>query len=414
MSSALVTIQRAYKTELDPTPEQGAAFGRHAGAARYIFNFALGEKQAAYAAYRSHREMLIDAGMDETIATRIAREHNPTPTAMGGLNRALTVKKRTDAPWLYEISNSVLQNAIRQADAAYTNFFRRVREGVRGREVGFPRFKARGRGTTAFKFNGVIRVTEHGVRLPTIGEVRVKESGYLPYAGVTITSATVSQVADRWFVSLQVSEEIEPVRHTGPMAAVHLGVRNLATTYDGTQLEVIANPRVLERELRTLQKRSRALSRKKIGSANRQKARISLARVHMHIANIRAHELHQVSHRLTRQYGTLIIEGWNVREMLEGAAEEIPGLARRLADASLGELRRQIGYKGDWRGCQVIIIEAGFPSTRRCSRCGVVADREIRATTFHCAACGYVADRDDNAATNVWQEGQRLLRETAS
>ena len=220
-------ILRAYKTELDLNNLQVTACKKHAGAARWAYNWGLACKKQAYKA-----------------GERV-------PSAIG-LHRELNVLKKNEIPWMYEVSKCAPQEALRNLDKAYANFFRRARlkkQGKHNDKVGFPKFKSRKRGYGSFRLTGTIRVYEDSVQLPRLGMLRLKERGYLPAENETvhILSATVSERAGRWFVSLQVEEEVpDPKANDKPLVGVDLGINALAAVSDGM---VIENPRALEKKL---------------------------------------------------------------------------------------------------------------------------------------------------------------------
>lgn len=174
-----IEIVRAYKTELDPTLDHRRLFVKHVGAARWAYNWGLGEKMKA-------------------------RGSGQLPTAID-LHRKLNGLKKAEFPWLYEVSKCAPQEALRDLDRAFRNHSRIDR---RGRRAGFPRFKSRKRGLGSCRLTGSIIVGERSIQLPRVGRVRLKESGYLPTAGVHVLSATISERAGRWFISLNVEQDI--------------------------------------------------------------------------------------------------------------------------------------------------------------------------------------------------------------
>ena len=207
-------VLRAFKTELDLNNKQRTACLRHAGAARFAYNWGLERKIAAYQ----------------------AREK--TPSAID-LRRQLNQLKKTELPWLYEVSKCAPQEALRNLDRAFQHFFRRVKE--KPTQVGFPRFKSRKKGLGGFRLTSAIRIFDSHIQLPRLGVLRLKERGYLPTGDVPILSATVSERAERWFVSVQVEMEIpDPEPAEKPVAGVDLGINRLAQVSDGGYFE---NPR---------------------------------------------------------------------------------------------------------------------------------------------------------------------------
>jgi putative transposase len=365
-------ILRAYKTELDLNNIQKTACARHAGAARWAYNWGLARKVEAY------------------------RNGEKVPTAID-LHRELNVLKKGELSWMYEVSKCAPQEALRNLDQAYAHFFRRVKEKKAGRkiEVGFPKFKSKKNGLGSFRMTGVIHIFEHSIQLPRLGRLRLKERRYLPEDGVHILNATVSERAGRRFVSVQVEKEIpDPKASYQPVVGVDLGILALATVSDGTRIE---NPRALKRDLGKIKRLQREVSRRKKGSANREKAVRHLARAHLRVANVRKNALHQVTSRLARTKSAVALEDLNVTGMIKNHH-----LAQAILDVGFYEFRRQMLYKGQWYGCQVILANRFYPSSKRCSQCGHIrVEMELSERVYICENCGLMIDRDLNAAINL-------------
>ena len=320
-----------------------------------------------------------------------------TPSAID-LHRELNALKRSAFPWMYEVSKCAPQEALRDLDKAFVNFYRRVKEKRAGKNihVGFPRFKTKKNGLGSFRLTGTIHVFEKAVQLPRLGLLRLKERYYLPVAGVHILSATVSEKAGRWFVSLQVEMEIpDPLPAAKPVAGVDLGIARMAQISDGTSFE---NPRALKQALAKLKRLQRVVSRRQKGSANRQKAVRQLAKAHVRVSNIRKDALHQATTWLAKTKSAIVLENLNVSGMMKNRH-----LAQAIADVGMYEFRRQLQYKGAWYGCEVFLADRFFPSSKRCSRCGSEKEISLAERVYRCEGCGQVMDRDLNAAINLEQ-----------
>jgi putative transposase len=367
-------ILRAYKTELDLNNGQKTACARHAGAARYAFNWGLARKLEA-------------------------RQMGAKPPSAIDLHRELNTIKKTELPWMYQVSKCAPQEALRDLDKAFGHFFRRAQEKVAGKKVkvGFPRFKSKKNGLGSFRLTGAIRIFEKTIQLPRLGRLRLKERGYLPLNGAHILNATVSEKAGRWFVSVQVEMEYpEPVPETKPVAGVDLGINHMAQVSDGMIFE---NPRALKRALTRLKRLQRVVSRRQKGSANRKKAVKQLAKVHLQVGNIRKDALHKATTLLTKTKSAIVIENLNVSGMLKNHH-----LAQAIADVGMYEFRRQLEYKGTWYGCEVLLADRFYPSTKRCSQCGQVKlAMNLGEREYRCEECGLRIDRDLNAAINLEQ-----------
>lgn len=360
-------VQRGYKTEIAPNNKQKTLLAKNAGAARFAYNWALNIKREAMA----KREKI--------------------PNAIE-LHRQLNELKQTELGWMYEVSKCSPQEALRNCDSAFTNFFRKCKKKVKGKK-GFPRFKSKKNGLGSFRLTGTIKVSDTHVQLPKLGKLKLKERGYL-HDG-KILSATVSEKGGRWFVSLQMEEDIQvPENKPEYAVGVDLGIKTLATCSDG---EYFDNPAALRTNLKKLQRAARQVSRKVKGSKNRKKAQKKLAKLHYRIACIRKDTLHKFTTHLTKNKSRIVIEDLNVSGMMKNRR-----LSRAIADVGLFEARRQLEYKGRWYACQIDHADRFYPSSKRCSACGMLKnDLQLSDRVYVCAGCGNEIDRDVNAAINL-------------
>ena len=368
-------IMRAYKVELDLNNKQRTACEKHAGVARFAYNWGLACKIEVYQA------------------------KGKSPSAIT-LHRELNVLKKTEFPWMYEVSKCAPQEALRDLDKAYANFFRRIKKGEQ--EKGFPRFKSKNRSRKSFRLTGSIRVFENGIQLPRLGRLRLKERDYLPIDGlshVRILSATVSERAGRWYVSIQVEEEIpDPAPGRKPAVGVDLGIKTLATLSDGT---MYSNPRALKRGLKKIKRLQRTVARRQKGGNHRKKTVAQLAKAHARVANIRANALHQTTSELTKTKSVIAIEDLNVGGMMKNHK-----LAQAISDVGFHEFRRQLEYKTTWYGSELVIIDRWFPSSKLCSSCGTEMEKmPLHVRDWICPVCNVHHDRDVNAAINILHKG---------
>ena len=301
------------------------------------------------------------------------------------LHRELNLRKKAHLERMYEASKCAPQEALRDLDRAYQNFF----EG----RARFPRFRSRHRGIGSFRLTGGVRVEDGHVTLPRIGRVKLKERGYLPTA-VHLRSVTVSERSGRWYVSRSVEEERSPAAPpTGEGVGVDLGINALATLSDGT---VIRNPRALvarQRKLRHLQKE---VSRQKKGSHNREKARARRSPCHAKVADLRKDAIHKATTKLARAKPVIVVETLRPANMLRNHS-----LARSLSDASFGEFVRQLEYQCRWYGSRLVKADPVYPSTKKCSGCGALKAIPLGERTYSCEVCRLVLDRDLNAHRNL-------------
>ncbi len=361
-------IKRAYRYELDPNNIQRSSLAQHAGVARFAYNWGLEKRIKQYKNYQGDDRF-----------TDAMKQH-----------KLLSSLKKTEFSWMYETSKCAPQEALRDLQQAFKNFYRGMKK---GQKIGFPRFKRRGV-WDSFRLYGTIRFHERAIQLPRVGKIRVKEKRKSYYSGM-ILSATVRRRANRWFVSVTVEEDIlNPQPVIGAQVGVDLGVKTLATLSDGT---TFANPRALERRMRKRRKLSKSLSRKKKGSKNREKARLRLAKMYLKVFNVRQDTLHKVTTYLTKSHSKVVIEDLLVSGMMKNRR-----LAHAIADVGFYEFRRQLEYKCQWYGSELVIVSRTFPSSKMCSRCGHrKKELSLSERVYECEQCGLEIDRDLNAALNL-------------
>ena len=366
----------AHKIALDVNNVQATYLARAAGTARFAYNWALAEWQRQFEAH------LQDSASCRSLW---AVESLPKPGQLA-LRRQLNAIKREQFPWMMEVTKNAPQMAIMQLGQAFANFFA-------GR-ARYPKFRKRGVHDRFTLTNDQFWIDDQRIRIPRLGWVRLREP--LRFAG-HIQSATVSRVADRWFVSINVDtpdmSHLAAAENQGAVG-VDLGVSAFATLSTG---EVITGPkphRALHKRLRRL---SRSLSRKQKGSANRKKTKDKLARLHARISNIRKDAQHKLTTDLTRRFHTIGIEDLNVSGMLANRH-----LSRSIADMGFYEFRRQLEYKAAWRGGVVAVADRWYASSKTCSGCGHCLDSlPLSTRQWCCPGCDLVHDRDVNAAINL-------------
>jgi putative transposase len=299
-------------------------------------------------------------------------------------------------------------------------FFESRKSGT-GRCRGFPVFKKRGKCKPPFRVRNKkheVRVLEHSIRLPRLGELPVRESTRRlrrllrlragGEARAKVLFATVSHVAGRWFVRINVeaaafhpARQHPPATHAAPALGIDRGLHAFAVgaMADGRERLRVVAPKPLGKRLRSLRRASRRLSRRQRGSRRRARARCRLARWHARIANIRHHFVHELSSRVVKTHAHVALEDLHVAGMLKNRR-----LSRGIADAAWARFASQVVYKAAWYNSQVTFVERYFPSSKRCHGCGhVVSEMPPSQRLFACPACSLSCDRDTNAAANCAQ-----------
>ncbi len=402
-------VVQAYRFALDPGAETEARLRSHCGAARTAYNWAIARVLACWDQRRAEESYNIG-------------EADRTPWrswSLPSLRRAFNTAKRDDprfAGWWADNSKEAYNTGFAAAAAAFDNYARSKRGERAGARMGRPRFKSKHRARLSCRFTtGTIRVQDdrRHVTLPVVGTIRTHENTRklhrrIANGSARILSATVTHHRGRWSVSFQteVQREATTPQRPGAVAGVDLGIRTLAVVADDAgRIRHVPNPGHLKNELARLRRACRKVSRRRGPDrrtgrrpSNRwRKADAERNRIHHRVADLREDALHKLTSSLAREYGSVVVEDLNVAGMVRNRR-----LARSIADASFGEIRRQLSYKTQWNGGRLITADRWFASSKTCSRCTAVkAKLPLSARVFSCDVCGLVLDRDVNAARNL-------------
>lgn len=379
---------QAYKYELMPNGEQQRRMRRFAGACRFVFNQALALQMANYAAGKKFIRY-------ESMAKHLTAWRNGPET-----------------PWLKDAPIHPLQQALKNLDRAYMNFFAKLAD--------FPCFKKKG-GRESFRYPDAKQIKldqsnsqNSRIFLPKLGWLRYRNSRA---ALGTLRSVTVSSAGGRWYVSIQtLREEAQPVHPSSSIVGIDLGIARFATLSDGTVFEPVHSFRKQQARLARYQ---RAMNRKQKFSKNRKKAKAKVTKLHQRICNIRRDYLHKTTTEISKNHAMVTIEDLQVSNMSKSAAGSIQepgrnvqaksGLNKSILDQGWYEFRRQLEYKQAWRGGQVVAVNPRNTS-RTCPACGHVA-KENRQTQarFACVECGYKENADLVGALNILAAGHAVL-----
>jgi putative transposase len=361
--------KRAYRYRFYPTSEQASVLARTFGSARYVYNWALRLRSDAY--YQRQERF----GYAATSA-------------------ALTALKREPATaWLNEVSSVPTQQALRHLDRAFRNFF----EG-RAKYPGFHKKhgpQAAEYTTSAFRWDA----ETHALRLAKMDmPLAIRWSRPLP-DGAQPSTVTVSRdTAGRYFVSILVEDDIAPLPSAAQDVGIDLGLHDTVVLDTG---EKIGNPKFFTQDEKRLAKAQRRLAKKQLGSKNREKVKVAVARIHARITDRRRDFLHKLSTRIIRENQTICVESLNVKAMVKH-----PILAKAIHDVGWGEFVRQLTYKADWYGRTLVAIDKWYPSSKRCFDCGhVLGSLSLDTRQWTCPECGVTHDRDVNAAKNIKAAG---------
>ncbi|EGT0695550.1 IS200/IS605 family element transposase accessory protein TnpB [Clostridium perfringens] len=378
-------LKRAYKIEINPTDEQKSKIHRTIGVSRFVYNFYIARNKEIY-----KKEGKFVSGMD--FSKWLNNEYIP---------------KNQDMKWIKEVSSKATKQAIMNGDKAFRDFFKKAK--------GFPRFKKKkNQDVKAYfpKNNKTDWTLErHRVKIPTLGWVRLKEFGYIPVNSI-VKSGTVSQKADRYYVSILVEDDyIEVSKSTNEGVGIDLGVKEFAVCSDGIKFKNINKTSTVKKVEKKLKREQRKLSRKyeslkirnkniKEGRATRQniqKQVVKVQRLHQRLANIRTDYINKTVFSIVKQKPSYItIEDLAVSNMMKNKH-----LSKAISSQKFFEFKTKLMSKCKQNNIELRIVDRFYPSSKTCSNCGKIKkDLKLSDRIYKCD-CGFTIDRDLNASINL-------------
>ena len=383
-----MTVIRGHIIRLDPTDKQATYFAKACGVARLAYNWALAEWQNQYKLDKAYRDDCLANGIE--IDT--SKLNKPS---QGKLRKQLNAIKRTQFPFMMEVTKCSPQLAIMQLGDAFKRFFKG--------EAKYPKFRKKGVDDRFSLSNDQFRIDQNRIKIPNLGWVKMREN--LRHTG-KILSAKVFKRGENWFVSIAV--ELKTITNhlpkTGKAVGIDLGITDLAVLSDGTKIQA---PKPLKQQLQKLKRLSKQLSRKQKGSNNRAKAKTKLSRLHAKISNIRQDFSHKLTTQLVKSYDVICIENLNVKGMVQNRK-----LSRAISDLGFYEFKRQLIYKANQWGKVVKEVDRFYPSSKTCSNCGFImakADLTLNVRNWQCPSCHTQHDRDINASINILNNATKVL-----
>jgi putative transposase len=417
-----LTRATTFRFTLDVNREQHQLLLAHAGAARLAYNHQLARVKANLDQRSAERSYgVADADLTPSLSWSKVSLINHVNAWKDG--RAPDARVNDDGTrglsWRGEVSADVFETASVNAAQALKNWTDSCNGTRAGKAAGFPRFKSRHKTTPAFRLRSKYKegatpsVRPGGpraMRFPKLGALRVRENTrqlrkLYETGGFHACAASFRLEHGRWVVS--VTGVAAPIHHSRRNTAhrhqarvgVDLGVKTLAVVADepGSVLATVEGVKALQHAQARLKLANLALARTKRDSTGGKKAARRLGKVHARIANVRKALLHELTSAIVKGHAAVVIEELDAAGMLTNRK-----LARVVADASFGELRRQLEYKAAWYGTNLTVADRWFPSNKTCSGCGdVKADLTLSDRVYECPTCGLVIDRDVNAAINL-------------
>jgi putative transposase len=354
----------AIKRALKLNNREATLMAKHAGFRRVVFNFGLSLRTQMY-------------GEGQFTDSKVINE----------IKKVLTnyVKKQPEFAWMNQLSSRVYQNALIDLKDAFSRY--------RSGSSGHPKFASRrdGQSFTVDSSNGKVLLNAgNTIRIPTLGTFRLYEALDCSFISQTFT---ISKEGNRWFVSFCVDAERLPVQQLESSVGIDVGIKSFATL--STQ-QFFDAPKPLKQAKTKLATLQRQASKQVKGSRNQHKTYNKISRLHAKIARIRLDFLHKLTTYLAKTFKLIKIENLNVKGMMANQK-----LAGAISDLGFYEFKRQLDYKCQMYGANLVLVDQWFPSTKTCSNCGTKKDMPLSIRTFDCPVCGRSLDRDWNASINI-------------
>ncbi len=378
-------MKKAYKMEINPTDKQKSKIHRTIGVSRFIYNFYIARNKEIY-----EREGKFVSGMD--FSKWLNNEYIPNNQEM---------------KWIKEVSSKATKQAIMNGDKSFRDFFKKAK--------GFPKFKKKKNQDVKAYFPKNNKtdwtIERHRVKIPTLGWIRLKEFGYIPVNSI-VKSGTVSQKADRYYVSILVEEtDIKISNPNNAGVGIDLGIKEFAVCSDGIKFKNINKTSTVKKVEKKLKIEQRKLSRKyeslkirnkniKEGRATRQniqKQIIKVQKLHQRLTNIRTDYINKIVSSIIKQKPSYItIEDLNVKGMMKNKH-----LSKAIASQKFFEFKTKLTVKCKENHIELRIVDRFYPSSKTCSECGKVKkDLKLSDRIYKCD-CGFTIDRDLNASINL-------------
>ena len=378
-------MKKAYKMEINPTDKQKSKIHRTIGVSRFIYNFYIARNKEIY-----EREGKFVSGMD--FSKWLNNEYIPNNQEM---------------KWIKEVSSKATKQAIMNGDKSFRDFFKKAK--------GFPKFKKKKNQDVKAYFPKNNKtdwtIERHRVKIPTLGWIRLKEFGYIPVNSI-VKSGTVSQKADRYYVSILVEEtDIKISNPNNAGVGIDLGIKEFAVCSDGIKFKNINKTSTVKKVEKKLKREQRKLSRKyeslkirnkkeKGGNAtsqNIQKQVVKVQKLHQRLRNIRTEYINKIVSSIIKQKPSYItIEDLNVKGMMKNKH-----LSKAIASQKFFEFKTKLTVKCKENHIELRIVDRFYPSSKTCSQCGKVKkDLKLSDRIYKCD-CGFTIDRDLNASINL-------------
>lgn len=360
---------KAYKYKIKPNQQQQELLSKFFGCVRYIYNWGLNAKTSAY------------------------KENGKSINYLQLAKELTTLKQTEECSWLNECTTEALQQSLRSLDNAFTAFFRK--------KAKYPRFKSKKRTKDSVKFIKSVHFDfeNWSVKLPKLGKVVLCENRTFDQSTCKQGTCTVSRDHCGTYWCVITVDDLQPKPTKAKLVkdnavGIDLGIKDYAILSDGTKF---TNPKHLEKAQKNLAHLQRVFARKDKNSMNHERMRVKVAKCYRNISNQRNDFLHKLSTHLVRNYDVICLEDLNVKGM-----EQNHHLARAIQGAAWSEFVRQLEYKSEWFGKNILFIGKFEPSSKLCHKCGYInQELQLKDREWICPVCGEHLDRDVNAAINI-------------
>jgi putative transposase len=365
---------RAYRYRLYPNKKQRELIHKTIGCCRFVYNYYLNKRIEIY------------------------QNEGKTLNYNAYANDLPNLKQQYQ--WLREVDSIALQQALKDLDNAYNNFF--------NNGYGFPKFKSKKNPKQSYRTQNVnnnIRIERNKIKLPKLGWIKFRNSRN--FSGRIVSCTITKTNTDKYFISVLIEEEIQQLPPTDKVISFDLGIKYYIVTSEG---EIVENPKTLYKYERKLAKLQRKLAKKQKGSNRYKKHAKKIAKLHEKIRNIRTDFLQKLSTRIIQENQLIISEDLNVKGMVQNHR-----LAKAINDVSWSKFARMIEYKVNWYGRTYHKINRFYASSQTCNVCGYknVDTKDLNVRKWVCPECGTKHDRDNNAAINILKQGLKELGLTA-
>ena len=380
--------KRTFKYRLYPAKAQQSALQRSLDACRWVYNQVLAARKDEW----EQRQQ--------------------------SLSRYDTIKMlpiwKQEKPFLLDAYSQSLQEACTRIDLAFKAFFRRVKAGSTpgtdggstpgtdgGEKPGYPRFRGQSRyDSFTYPQSGFVLLDKDRLRLSRIGELKIKL--HRPIGG-KIKSLTIRRDGvGNWYACFSCKVDQKPLPQIDTVVGVDVGLASFATYSSG---EKVSNPHFIRKEETALARAQRRLSKAEKGTLERARLRKVLSHIHKRIANKRRDFAHKLSHRLVNSFGVIAFEKLDIIDMTDGNWRS---MNRSISDVAWRQFVQFVAYKAEDAGRNFVQVDPRNTS-KMCSRCGRLIEKDLSVRIHNCTFCGLVLDRDENAAINILRLGIQSL-----